>query len=126
MSIYCTRCLAAEEPRHIGGCLRYGDNVEDEWIALSLLFELTRSYPNIIARAWDCDGEVRNLAEVSSETLISSDLHACQVLLIEAAEYLPSWLEPETSENRVFIAEGRLQVVPLASSSRQVTSHLNS
>jgi hypothetical protein len=51
--------VAAEEPLHIGGCLRYGDNVEDEWIALSLLFDLTRSYSNTIARAWDCDGEVR-------------------------------------------------------------------
>ena len=50
------RC--AEEPLHISGCLRYGDNVEDEWIALSLLFDLTRSFPNTIARAWDCDGEV--------------------------------------------------------------------
>ena len=50
--------LAAEDPIHIGGCLRYGDNVEDEWIALSLLYDLTRSYPNTIARVWDCDGEV--------------------------------------------------------------------
>jgi hypothetical protein len=38
--------------------MRYGDNVEDEWIGLSLLVALTRSYPNTIARAWDCDGEV--------------------------------------------------------------------
>ena len=61
VSADCTRCFAAEEPRHVGGCLRYGDNVEDEWIALSMLFELTRSYPNTIARAWDCDGEVCKL-----------------------------------------------------------------
>ena len=38
--------------------MRYGDNVEDEWIALSLLVQLTRLYPNVIARAWDSDGEV--------------------------------------------------------------------
>jgi hypothetical protein len=47
-----------DDPVHIGGCMRYGDNVEDEWIALSILVSLTRSYSNIIARAWDCDGEV--------------------------------------------------------------------
>jgi hypothetical protein len=37
------------------------------------------------------------------------------VLLIEAAEELPVWLEPESSDNRVFIADGLLQIVPLAS-----------
>jgi len=34
------------------------------------------------------------------------------VLLIEAALQLPKWLEPDTSENRVFVADGKLQIVP--------------
>ena len=36
-----------------------------------------------------------------------------QVLLIEAADHLPRWLEPETSDNRVFIAGGILNIVPV-------------
>ncbi len=115
---------AAEEPLHIGGCLRYGDNAEDEWVALSLLFDLTRSYPNIIARAWDCDGEVNLAALCSTTRLTFSSPGQTQVLLIEAAELLPPWLEPETSENRVFIADGRLHIVPLPSSSRLVCPRL--
>ena len=38
--------------------MRYGDNVEDEWIAISLIYGLSRQHANIICRVWDCDGEV--------------------------------------------------------------------
>ena len=50
--------MFSDDPVHIGGCMRYGDNVEDEWTALSLLVSITRSYTNTVARAWDSDGEV--------------------------------------------------------------------
>ena len=43
-----------------------------------------------------------------------------QVFLIEAAELLPPWLEPETSENRTFLAVGRLHIVPRPSAQVRV------
>ncbi len=89
-----------------------------------MLFDLTRSYPNTIARAWDCDGEV-NFGILGARLDLPFIWPVnTQVLLIEAAELLPPWLEPETSENRVFIADGRLHIVPLPSSSRLVNSRL--
>lgn len=35
-----------------------------------------------------------------------------QFLLIEAADLLPSWIDAETSLNRVFIYCGRLHIIP--------------
>nr|XP_021392740.1 protein ecdysoneless homolog [Lonchura striata domestica] len=69
-----------ETPAHIGGTTVFGDNVEDEWFIVYLLREITREFPGLAARIDDNDGEF---------------------LLIEAADFLPKWLNPENSENRV-------------------------
>lgn len=45
--------------------LRYGDHVEDEWWAVWLLLELSRSLPHLFIRLWDDDGDFL-LIEVSS------------------------------------------------------------
>lgn len=82
------------EPPCLWGTLRYGDNVEDEWFVVSLLYELTRQLDGISARVWDDDGEF---------------------LLIEAAYVLPRWLKPETSRNRIWIHRGQLHIIPLPS-----------
>ncbi|KAF9896613.1 hypothetical protein BX616_007109, partial [Lobosporangium transversale] len=37
-----------------------------------------------------------------------------EFLLIEAAEHIPSWLDPENSDNRVFIHNGDLHIIPIA------------
>ena len=62
---------------------------QDEWMCIALLFDITTKFPNTIVKLHDTDGEV---------------------LLIEAANELPKWLEPETSDNRVYVAGGKLQV----------------
>ncbi|KAK2973495.1 hypothetical protein RJ640_020157 [Escallonia rubra] len=77
---------------HLHGKLRFGDNMEDEWFAVFLLFQASRHFPNISVRVWDTDGEF---------------------LLIEAAFHLPRWVNPDTSTNRVFIRRGSLHIVPL-------------
>ncbi|KAI6692147.1 hypothetical protein NL676_019857 [Syzygium grande] len=82
---------AAALPLHLHGKLRYGDNLEDEWFAVFLLFHISREFPDLSVRVWDTDGEF---------------------LLIEAAFHLPRWLNPETSLNRVFIRRGDLHIVP--------------
>jgi SGT1 protein len=58
----------------------YGDSIEDEWVVVYLLRELTKRHNELWVKVVDSDGEF---------------------LLIEAAGILPSWLEPEVAENRV-------------------------
>lgn len=76
------------------GAVQIGDNLEDEWFITWLLQQLTLQIPGTAARVWDNDGEF---------------------LLIEAAYSLPRWLKPETSTNRVWLAGGKLHIVPLPS-----------
>lgn len=67
-------------PAHLGGCTEFGDNLEDEWFIVYLLKHITHTFSELAASVQDNDG---------------------QFLLIEAAEYLPKWLDPDSSENRV-------------------------
>ncbi|KAM6956604.1 protein ecdysoneless homolog [Aplochiton taeniatus] len=85
-----------EVPAHIGGFTQFGDNVEDEWFIVYLLRQITEAFPELAARVEDNDGEF---------------------LLIEAADFLPKWLNPETSENRVFLHKGELYILPCPSRS---------
>ncbi|MBN3311304.1 ECD protein, partial [Amia calva] len=78
-------------PAHLAGSTRFGDNVEDEWFIVYLMLEITRAFPLLAARVEDNDGEF---------------------LLIEAADCLPRWLSPESSENRVFLYRGDLHIIP--------------
>uniref|UniRef100_A0A8C1B2F2 Ecdysoneless homolog (Drosophila) n=1 Tax=Cyprinus carpio carpio TaxID=630221 RepID=A0A8C1B2F2_CYPCA len=78
-------------PAHLGGVTQFGDNVEDEWFIVYLLKHITRTFSDIAAVVCDNDG---------------------QFLLIEAAEHLPKWLDPDSSENRVFLYRGELHILP--------------
>ncbi|XP_051578631.1 protein ecdysoneless homolog [Myxocyprinus asiaticus] len=78
-------------PAHLGGVTEFGDNVEDEWFIVYLLKHITRTFNGIAAVIHDNDG---------------------QFLLIEAAEHLPKWLDPDSSENRVFLYQGELHILP--------------
>lgn len=62
------------------GRTNYGDSVADEWLIVYLLRELSKKFPDAWIRVYDTDGEF---------------------LLIEAANALPKWLNPEVAENRV-------------------------
>ncbi|CAM0954983.1 unnamed protein product [Alopecurus aequalis] len=86
----CALCASPPVP-HLHGTLRFGDSLPDEWLGVSLIFTLTTAFPDIVARAWDSDGDF---------------------LLIEAAFALPRWLDPDTAPNRVFIFRGELHILP--------------
>ena len=75
------------------GRTEYGDSVEDEWVIVWLLRELTRKFEDLWVKVNDSDGEF---------------------LLIEAAGTLPEWLEPEVAENRVCLLLPKLNT-PLMS-----------
>lgn len=62
------------------GQTNFGDSVEDEWLVVYLLRELSRKFRHSWIRVFDSDGEF---------------------LLIEAADALPKWLNPDVAENRV-------------------------
>ncbi|XP_006887606.1 PREDICTED: protein SGT1 isoform X2 [Elephantulus edwardii] len=78
-------------PAHIFGMTKFGDNIEDEWFIVYIIKQITKEFPELIARIEDNDGEF---------------------LLIEAADFLPKWLEPDNSTNRVFFHHGELCIIP--------------
>ena len=73
------------------GSTDYGENLNDEWFIVYVLYQLSKHYRDIVIQVTDEDGEF---------------------LLIQAADVLPRWLKPEVSENRVFIKNGRLHIIP--------------
>lgn len=70
---------------YLAGLTDFGDSVEDEWLIVYLLRELSLKDKNLWIRIADTDGEF---------------------LLIEAAEVLPRWLNPEIAENRASHSPG--------------------
>ncbi|KAG6105065.1 hypothetical protein E4U13_008071 [Claviceps humidiphila] len=74
------------------GITDYGEAIEDEWLIVYILRELTRSFPSLWVRVADTDGEF---------------------LLIEAANTLPDWISPEIDENRVWLHQAKLHIIPL-------------
>ncbi|CAM6109907.1 unnamed protein product [Calypogeia fissa] len=78
---------------HLSGRVKFGDNLEDEWFVVYLLFEISRRIPSVSITVRDSDGEF---------------------LLIETAYFIPKWLKPDNSHNRVFIRQGAVHFVPLA------------
>ena len=62
-----------------------------------LLRELSRTFPEAWIRVTDSDGEF---------------------LLVEAAEVLPRWLNPDVAENRVWINNGELLIIPQSTTSK--------
>ncbi|KAA0711026.1 Protein ecdysoneless -like protein [Triplophysa tibetana] len=79
------------EPANLGGVTVFGENLEDEWFIVYLLKGITCTFKEVAAVVNDNDG---------------------QFLLIEAAEHLPKWLDPDSSENRVFLYQGELHILP--------------
>ncbi|KAJ6115710.1 hypothetical protein N7523_006127 [Penicillium sp. IBT 18751x] len=72
------------------GRTNFGDSIEDEWVVVYILRELTKRHKDIWVKVGDSDGEF---------------------LLIEAAGTLPAWLEPEVADNRVWINQGDLKII---------------
>ncbi|KAE8351030.1 SGT1 protein-domain-containing protein [Aspergillus coremiiformis] len=86
------------------GRTNFGDSIEDEWVIVYLLRELSKKHKDIWVKVTDGDG---------------------QFLLIEAAGTLPSWLEPEIADNRVWIHRGELVIIKLKNQKGKVTEKLS-
>ncbi|PMD42546.1 SGT1-domain-containing protein [Hyaloscypha variabilis F] len=77
---------------HLHGLTNYGDSVEDEWLIVYILREISKKFPQLWIKVVDTDGEF---------------------LLAEAANALPRWLSPEIADNRVWIHNNALRIIPL-------------
>ena len=86
------------------GCIDFGDNLEDEWFIVYILFKLTSKFTNkLVAQTRDQDGDF---------------------LLIHAANHLPDWASSAADDcmnNRVFIYNGKLHMIPPATNPSQIT-----
>ncbi|KAJ5629073.1 hypothetical protein N7490_011301 [Penicillium lividum] len=90
---------------YLSGRTNYGDSIEDEWVVVYLLREITKRHKDIWVQVRDGDGEF---------------------LLIEAAGTLPAWLEPEVADNRVWINQGGLKIIkPKQDTGKKVTEKLS-
>lgn len=69
--------------------LKFGDS-DDEWLAVGALLEASQREPKASIRVTDSDGDF---------------------VLIDAADELPEWLEPDTSANRVWLRGGAVHVI---------------
>ena len=77
---------------YLHGRTNFGDSIADEWLIVWLLLELSQRHTSAWIQVCDPDGEF---------------------LLAEAANALPKWLEPELADNRVWIHQGQLHIIPL-------------
>ncbi|EME39812.1 hypothetical protein DOTSEDRAFT_178640 [Dothistroma septosporum NZE10] len=87
------RFASIQPPPHLRGRADFGDSVADEWLIVYLLREISQQFPDAWIRVYDTDGEF---------------------LLIEAANSLPQWVNPEIAENRIWLNDGHLKIIPLA------------
>lgn len=73
------------------GSVDFSEDIEVEWLIVYVLFELSKQDTDLVIRVFDRYGDI---------------------LLIEAAEHLPRWLESSKSKDRVFIHKGKLHIIP--------------
>lgn len=74
------------------GASRFGDCINDEWFIVHLLKLISIQIPDSVVSLLDNDGDV---------------------ILIEAALDLPAWLDPSNSDNRVYLYQGQIHIIPL-------------
>ncbi|KAK6357136.1 hypothetical protein TWF718_001462 [Orbilia javanica] len=82
---------------YLHGRIEFGESIDDEWFTVFLLREISKLFPQLWIRVADTDGEF---------------------LLIEAAHALPKWLSPEVADNRVWISNGTLRIIPRSKGER--------
>ncbi|RKF53308.1 Protein ecdysoneless-like protein [Golovinomyces cichoracearum] len=83
---------------YLHGITNYSDSVEDEWLIVYILREITKKFQDLWIKVVDTFGEL---------------------LLIEAANALPRWLNPEIADNRVWIHNNKLYIIPLCAALSQ-------
>jgi hypothetical protein len=86
------------------GSLRVGDCVDDEWYMVKVLLALSERFPSFVISVVDSDG---------------------QFLLIEAAAHIGDWIDPVNADNRVWIREGLVHIIPLEAPGRNSSDSID-
>jgi hypothetical protein len=73
------------------GSAKIGECVDDEWFIVYLVLQISKAFPEFIISVTDNDG---------------------QFMLMEAADHIDDWLGPENADNRVWIKEGLVHIIP--------------
>jgi len=100
-----TLTLDSNPPR-LRGTMDMGEDSgvsPDEWVVVGVLWHISKRFPNVLIRC-SKSGNCANCSLQDGEG---------EFLLIESALHIPDWLKPETAENRVWIHNGELKVIPL-------------
>ena len=116
---------ALKDQHKLSGTMRVGDAVDDEWLIVWLLREVSRKWPEFVIRyvvfphlllhlLWAILAavEVHSVSVLSSQDSIRDT--DGEFLLIEAANELPSWVSPDNAENRLWLSAGQLHLIPLS------------
>lgn len=91
--------LDDEDPSIVTLSMRVQDCIDDEWFLTYLLRGFTHTHDACIS-VRDEDGEF---------------------LLIEASDELPTWVTPDNADNRVWIYQGELHLIPLTAAPSDTT-----
>lgn len=79
---------------HLRALCQYGDNVDDEWMAIRLMVEFSQKHPTVAIDCWDLD--------------------VGPILLIEGSSGLPEWLSDgnvEDSRHLCWIVKGEVTLI---------------
>ena len=80
------------------------EDLQEEWFLVYLFINLTSKFD--IGVRYAC---VFLTCVAINFRITDSD---GEFLLIEAAKYIPKWINPENSEGRVFLYEGKIHIIP--------------
>ncbi|XP_060238030.1 protein ecdysoneless homolog isoform X2 [Meriones unguiculatus] len=125
-------------PAHIYGMTKFGDNIEDEWFIVYVIKQITKAFPELVASNMDLSvvtlkerysgrQEPRNTTQQTSHKRFIGrqkpriEDNDGEFLLIEAADFLPKWLDPDNSANRVFFHHGELCIIPVPRKSERIS-----
>lgn len=73
------------------GSLSVHNNIEEEWLLIYVLYNLSKMNDHLVVSVQDDDGEI---------------------LLIVAADHLPDWLDTKNSLNRAYLFKGKIHIMP--------------
>ncbi len=98
---------------HLRAIFRYGNDINDMWRCISIILQISTELANAnLSCAVEC-----------------WDVNDGHILLIEAAEHLPSWVDddvlqggvggPEGTHNRCWIVDGKVHLIPPISNKKR-------
>jgi len=96
-----------EKPARLYAYMRHGGSVEDEWLAVHLLLLASESFQNVK------DSDNIKDSPQSRKFCVNICDEDGQFLMIEGAEELPDWVQPNNADGRLWIMGGKFHLLTL-------------